>query len=58
MGAVLLMFGLNPSIPLVILGAVAWVAVCFAILLVAGELTTSELAGARRWTGRLLSARR
>jgi O-antigen/teichoic acid export membrane protein len=58
MGAVLLMFGLNPSIPLVILGAVASVAVFFAILLVAEELTTSELAGARRWTGRLLSARR
>ena len=57
MGAVLLMFGLNPSIPLVILGAVASVAVFFAILLVAGELTTSELGHARRWTGRLLSAR-
>ena len=57
MGAVLLAFGLNPSMPLVIVGAAIAIATYFAILLLAGELTLAAFADARRWIGRVLSAR-
>ncbi len=58
MGAILFAAGTDPSISIMIIGGAASIAVFFAILLLAGELTIAEMEGAWRWLGRLAPARR